>query len=163
MRSSTSECERKRPAMISAISRGARCSVADRFMATVVARSPQAVFFGTSSTSAGKVVSFRSPDARASSRASRNVERTEKDRSEEHTSELQSQSNLVCRLLLEKKKGGSTARSIDACQQRRVGACTDVPDGKLQEIHGCAGDSSTAPRLGQPNTPTAEDRVAALG
>src|SRR2546427_6214154 len=27
-----------------------------------------------------------------------------KDRSEEHTSELQSQSNLVCRLLLEKKK-----------------------------------------------------------
>src|SRR2546430_8465702 len=27
-------------------------------------------------------------------------------RSEEHTSELQSQSNLVCRLLLEKKKGG---------------------------------------------------------
>src|SRR2546427_9541975 len=27
----------------------------------------------------------------------------EKDRSEEHTSELQSQSNLVCRLLLEKK------------------------------------------------------------
>src|SRR2546430_5929009 len=28
----------------------------------------------------------------------------EKERSEEHTSELQSQSNLVCRLLLEKKK-----------------------------------------------------------
>src|SRR5688572_31951580 len=30
--------------------------------------------------------------------------RTPPDRSEEHTSELQSQSNLVCRLLLEKKK-----------------------------------------------------------
>src|SRR2546430_13756826 len=29
-------------------------------------------------------------------------------RSEEHTSELQSQSNLVCRLLLEKKKHNST-------------------------------------------------------
>src|SRR2546430_6221193 len=29
------------------------------------------------------------------------------ERSEEHTSELQSQSNLVCRLLLEKKKHGS--------------------------------------------------------
>src|SRR2546427_2919047 len=29
---------------------------------------------------------------------------SEKMRSEEHTSELQSQSNLVCRLLLEKKK-----------------------------------------------------------
>src|SRR2546427_4902032 len=31
-------------------------------------------------------------------------------RSEEHTSELQSQSNLVCRLLLEKKKKDSTSR-----------------------------------------------------
>src|SRR2546427_5784764 len=31
-------------------------------------------------------------------------EREELGRSEEHTSELQSQSNLVCRLLLEKKK-----------------------------------------------------------
>src|SRR2546430_8157862 len=30
--------------------------------------------------------------------------RTKRRRSEEHTSELQSQSNLVCRLLLEKKK-----------------------------------------------------------
>src|SRR2546430_13742735 len=30
-------------------------------------------------------------------------------RSEEHTSELQSQSNLVCRLLLEKKKDSSTS------------------------------------------------------
>src|SRR2546430_7956810 len=29
------------------------------------------------------------------------------ERSEEHTSELQSQSNLVCRLLLEKKKNNS--------------------------------------------------------
>src|SRR2546430_3887944 len=31
-----------------------------------------------------------------------------RDRSEEHTSELQSQSNLVCRLLLEKKKNKIT-------------------------------------------------------
>src|SRR2546427_7809013 len=31
-------------------------------------------------------------------------------RSEEHTSELQSQSNLVCRLLLEKKKNNDTQR-----------------------------------------------------
>src|SRR2546430_9697485 len=34
-------------------------------------------------------------------------------RSEEHTSELQSQSNLVCRLLLEKKKNNSRTRSPD--------------------------------------------------
>src|SRR2546430_5906635 len=33
----------------------------------------------------------------------------ERMRSEEHTSELQSQSNLVCRLLLEKKKTGGNA------------------------------------------------------
>src|SRR2546430_7581500 len=35
------------------------------------------------------------------------------DRSEEHTSELQSQSNLVCRLLLEKKK---TTRNQVICE-----------------------------------------------
>src|SRR2546430_8750882 len=34
--------------------------------------------------------------------------RMEERRSEEHTSELQSQSNLVCRLLLEKKKKQDT-------------------------------------------------------
>src|SRR2546430_13515750 len=33
-----------------------------------------------------------------------------RERSEEHTSELQSQSNLVCRLLLEKKKQKETVR-----------------------------------------------------
>src|SRR2546430_11545134 len=33
-------------------------------------------------------------------------------RSEEHTSELQSQSNLVCRLLLEKKKTAKRPRSL---------------------------------------------------
>src|SRR2546427_8374013 len=32
-------------------------------------------------------------------------------RSEEHTSELQSQSNIVCRLLLEKKKRGHSLRT----------------------------------------------------
>src|SRR2546426_5841906 len=43
-------------------------------------------------------------------------------RSEEHTSELQSPCNLVCRLLLEKKKkssrrtGDSEARSVDIAQ-----------------------------------------------
>src|SRR2546430_10316850 len=36
-------------------------------------------------------------------------------RSEEHTSELQSQSNLVCRLLLEKKKIGSS-RTISSTE-----------------------------------------------
>src|SRR2546427_8361199 len=41
-------------------------------------------------------------------------------RSEEHTSELQSQSNLVCRLLLEKKK----KTKATSCRSRRHnGAC----------------------------------------
>src|SRR5688572_31628316 len=35
------------------------------------------------------------------------------NRSEEHTSELQSQSNLVCRLLLEKKKNSTCAQATD--------------------------------------------------
>src|SRR5688572_32427855 len=35
-------------------------------------------------------------------------------RSEEHTSELQSQSNLVCRLLLEKKKKKSSQPSMES-------------------------------------------------
>src|SRR2546427_11426845 len=38
------------------------------------------------------------------SRSAQPVELDLAERSEEHTSELQSQSNLVCRLLLEKKK-----------------------------------------------------------
>src|SRR5688572_32753277 len=44
-----------------------------------------------------------SPDQRARP-ARRPPRRPRPRRSEEHTSELQSQSNLVCRLLLEKKK-----------------------------------------------------------
>src|SRR2546427_4487843 len=59
-------------------------------------------------------------------------------RSEEHTSELQSQSNLVCRLLLEKKKKEQTqrthhcsyrlshsrARSTKSLSMRRIGRST---------------------------------------
>src|SRR2546430_4951765 len=39
-------------------------------------------------------------------------------RSEEHTSELQSQSNLVCRLLLEKKKKNTTNINIRQITRR---------------------------------------------
>src|SRR5260370_31868958 len=45
-------------------------------------------------------------------------------RSEEHTSELQSHLNLVCRLLLEKKKKQKThlgASSLRTCSTSRVG------------------------------------------
>src|SRR2546430_11207552 len=40
------------------------------------------------------------------------------DRSEEHTSELQSQSNLVCRLLLEKKKKNSSSHDCRCTTDR---------------------------------------------
>src|SRR2546427_9550582 len=40
-------------------------------------------------------------------------QRRDRTRSEEHTSELQSQSNLVCRLLLEKKKKRTNINSQD--------------------------------------------------
>src|SRR5688572_31161695 len=43
--------------------------------------------------------------------------RVRMDRSEEHTSELQSQSNLVCRLLLEKKKKKKTNKYINLAEE----------------------------------------------
>src|SRR2546430_7458291 len=41
-------------------------------------------------------------------------------RSEEHTSELQSQSNLVCRLLLEKKKKNNTLLNTNSDQTHKL-------------------------------------------
>src|SRR2546430_13654352 len=41
-------------------------------------------------------------------------DRHDEQRSEEHTSELQSQSNLVCRLLLEKKKNKTNSHGLTA-------------------------------------------------
>src|SRR2546430_6081494 len=48
------------------------------------------------------------------------VSSTFNTRSEEHTSELQSQSNLVCRLLLEKKKNLIACANYTASQRLRV-------------------------------------------
>src|SRR2546430_10476327 len=54
---------------------------------------------------AGCGFSTRAPDRTSRPEADEHFgQRGPKCRSEEHTSELQSQSNLVCRLLLEKKK-----------------------------------------------------------
>src|SRR5256886_9667470 len=49
-----------------------------------------------------------------------------RERSEEHTSELQSQSNLVCRLLLEKYKSKSNNDSTGAVEQNRQLFRTDA-------------------------------------
>src|SRR2546427_7447940 len=54
-------------------------------------------------------------------------------RSEEHTSELQSQSNLVCRLLLEKKKQGAP-RAAPAATARRAGAVYSAPPSALRPL-----------------------------
>src|SRR5260370_19210193 len=50
--------------------------------------------------------------------------RTRRSRSEEHTSELQSHLNLVCRLLLEKKKT-KYRKNATPCPVRRRASCTD--------------------------------------
>src|SRR2546430_12542548 len=57
--------------------------------------------------------------------AGRTSQQSRRRRSEEHTSELQSQSNLVCRLLLEKKKTTSihTHRSLDQTSTLRHYCC----------------------------------------
>src|SRR2546430_11156918 len=57
-------------------------------------------------------------------------------RSEEHTSELQSQSNLVCRLLLEKKKTRSHVDTARACAPN----VTPVPTVVIlqAQVHGLA-------------------------
>src|SRR5260370_28201733 len=51
-------------------------------------------------------------------------------RSEEHTSELQSHLNLVCRLLLEKKKNKNGKIPYET-QNRQKSKCADKPDNRL--------------------------------
>src|SRR2546430_11618987 len=47
-------------------------------------------------------------------------------RSEEHTSELQSQSNLVCRLLLEKKKTSRTPKCPPCSNAMPISCCIAI-------------------------------------
>src|SRR5207249_6247702 len=63
-----------------------------------------------------------------------------KARSEEHTSELQSRFDLVCRLLLEKKKSSG---------RRSVGACGLVCNGRDR----CPGKRAGAPGCGRHQVP----------
>src|SRR2546427_7988648 len=67
-------------------------------------------------------------------------------RSEEHTSELQSQSNLVCRLLLEKKKTPFSSR----CQAMttRTPRQSDLATSRLPQPHSnCYATTARPPRL----------------
>src|SRR5256886_1057771 len=82
-------------------------------------------------------------------------------RSEEHTSELQSQSNLVCRLLLEKKKRAHRAEDIttvDVVLDRRghgIGPERDPPrlGGGGSGQHQCEQDAGEPPSRTVPPAP----------
>src|SRR5207247_4986585 len=57
--------------------------------------------------------------------------RTAANRSEEHTSELQSRVDLVCRLLLEKKKTTDRQRAADSRTQHREPTAAPEPSPSL--------------------------------
>src|SRR2546430_14917239 len=70
-----------------------------------------------------EITTFLAPAARCLDALSLSVKRpvlSSTNRSEEHTSELQSQSNLVCRLLLEKKKKTITRTSLHRLRSHHV-------------------------------------------
>src|SRR2546430_10032995 len=80
----------------------------------MIRRPPRSTLFPYTTlfrSSAGCPPPIRGPSQPAADGRFRNASRRRRTRnwrrSEEHTSELQSQSNLVCRLLLEKKKTAS--------------------------------------------------------
>src|SRR5690625_6700627 len=62
----------------------------------------------------------RCPARRRSAKANAENQRTK--RSEEHTSELQSRGQLVCRLLLEKKKSTTRHKINNSCKDRPANA-----------------------------------------
>src|SRR2546430_6496775 len=68
----------------------------------MIRRPPRSTLFPY--TTLFRSAAFETMARSSSSTAYTHVWRASSVRSEEHTSELQSQSNLVCRLLLEKKK-----------------------------------------------------------
>src|SRR2546430_9526875 len=83
-------------------------------LGALVARQPRASAFSSLSSRAA-ASPWGVPRYRSANRASSTVSRSRRPvrrRSEEHTSELQSQSNLVCRLLLEKKKMHTTTTYV---------------------------------------------------
>src|SRR2546426_5248258 len=63
----------------------------------------------------------RRASGRRCTRCAERGSRTSPSRSEEHTSELQSPCNLVCRLLLEKKKDARSTRTPRAPDADRTG------------------------------------------
>src|SRR2546430_12009851 len=97
-----------------------RTSVALSFFFLMIRRPPRSTLFPytplfRSSTLSPRGSASPSPAIARGSRRSCPPRR----RSEEHTSELQSQSNLVCRLLLEKKKNEIAGADIRCTVQKK--------------------------------------------
>src|SRR5256885_3249666 len=65
-----------------------------------------------------------------------NAQRRKLRRSEEHTSELQSPCNLVCRLLLEKKKPHRSTRRRHTCRSPSVPRTTYIVSGSTTHPRG---------------------------
>src|SRR2546427_4238218 len=63
----------------------------------------------------------KAPDMQTTPAAAARGAAIDDKRSEEHTSELQSQSNVVCRLLLEKKKKTKAGREPPFCLLHEIG------------------------------------------
>src|SRR2546430_2835962 len=88
----------------------------------MIRRPPRSTLFPytTLFRSLGNPAFMRDPEHMRQVRIQRRDFLADSGRSEEHTSELQSQSNLVCRLLLEKKKNkraaAATRCSIDVAK-----------------------------------------------
>src|SRR2546430_3561068 len=70
----------------------------------MIRRPPRSTLFPYTTLFRSRSAPRRGPGRRRARTAERHHRAGGSSRSEEHTSELQSQSNLVCRLLLEKKK-----------------------------------------------------------
>src|SRR2546430_6735117 len=87
----------------------------------MIRRPPRSTLFPYTTLFRSHRVDSGDGDHQADSGRGRAVDRSPRPvrRSEEHTSELQSQSNLVCRLLLEKKKKKEKTLHV---QQRTVSA-----------------------------------------
>src|SRR2546427_10719042 len=79
-------------------------SVALIFFFLMIRRPPRSTLFPYTTLFRSSCGSQASAACSSASSSCSGHARGPKERSEEHTSELQSQSNLVCRLLLEKKK-----------------------------------------------------------
>src|SRR2546427_8377518 len=89
------------------------------FPYTTLFRSTSRCSPAISSTARSKPSGWMSPTSTGTAWPKSTSQPSVRGRSEEHTSELQSQSNLVCRLLLEKKKKHKRAEPTHHLSEHR--------------------------------------------